>query len=713
MNQREEGEAMSGLPWLEADSQMMALVRPRLTEQVGPPRPDTLTVLPLLAAGEGEVVRRANRMICQVQPYPADSKSGSVYGYWDLFELLHAYMLYRAELDAGAVDRIQQVFQAELQPDGRVLKTDFTYGNVNHPLTTTALSIVGGEQFGIPRASDAGVQKLDHFARIWAETGSFSEYNSPTYQAVNFVALATIAMFSRQREVAVRARVLQERLWLETVARFHGPTWTLAGPHARAYSWDTLGGSSDTQYAIRRVLGPNVPLWLDIMEKYTEPSYRYHWFGRAAALTYGLPGYLRDLALGKPLPIQVKATTRSASHLLGERRDSLTTYLASDFSLGSATGPYANGVHKENPIAFWKKRSPVRRHEDIRSLFVRYLSGDKGFDEEGQFLPSEGDNYVFQHENRAVVIAMPRPLSKEAGVTASSLHLDVFISLFGRLDEVWVGHRSVDGLPVEFGRDDVVLVRDGRVYVALKPLAFTDLGSPARMRIAHNGPNLVFSLCNYRGASRAFSSDVLESVYNGFCIEISDASRCPSFEAFRRAAEAWRIDTVVGAAGIEAVAWEGGSTGGDAAPRLSLRFDPEARSISERKIGDTAVSEPMFECPFAAMGQSGELALQEVRLETAPGVTTYLFVNPERRTYVAVNPTPEETPFWLVTPEGEVRVDRLAFGKVVFAAECGLGIEAVSLKGEVSWEPRGRLPEVSINGKQLSADLRTWDCGAG
>ncbi len=57
---------MTDLPWLEVDSHMMGLIRFRLAERAGPSRPDTLTVLPLLATNEGEAIQQTNRMIRQV-----------------------------------------------------------------------------------------------------------------------------------------------------------------------------------------------------------------------------------------------------------------------------------------------------------------------------------------------------------------------------------------------------------------------------------------------------------------------------------------------------------------------------------------------------------------------------------------------------------------------------------------------------------------------
>jgi hypothetical protein len=125
-----------------ADREMISILNEQILGQNETPEPDNLTVLSLLDSGD---VDKANRMILSVRPYD----SQDAYGFWDMFEMLYAYLLYRGELSDAAAAKIREVFRTELVPSGRVLAVHYSYANVNHPLTCYALSIIGGEIGGI------------------------------------------------------------------------------------------------------------------------------------------------------------------------------------------------------------------------------------------------------------------------------------------------------------------------------------------------------------------------------------------------------------------------------------------------------------------------------------------------------------------------------------------------------------------------------------
>jgi len=70
------------------------------------------------------------------------------------------------------------------------------------------------------------------------ESGSFAEYNSPTYLHVTLENLTRILAFVRNSEALGIAERMHERLWLHLAAHWHPPTRQLAGPMSRAYSND-------------------------------------------------------------------------------------------------------------------------------------------------------------------------------------------------------------------------------------------------------------------------------------------------------------------------------------------------------------------------------------------------------------------------------------------------------------------------------------------
>jgi hypothetical protein len=76
------------------------------------------------------------------------------------------------------------------------------------------------------------------FARTVDETGSFAEYNSPTYANVTIVNLTRIRMFVKDAEVLALNARLHDRIWRHLAEHWHVPTLQLAGPMSRCYSTD-------------------------------------------------------------------------------------------------------------------------------------------------------------------------------------------------------------------------------------------------------------------------------------------------------------------------------------------------------------------------------------------------------------------------------------------------------------------------------------------
>ena len=83
---------------------------------------------------------------------------------------------------------------------------------------------------------DYAIDRLRRFATYTDQTGSFNEYNSPTYAFVTMRALANILTYVDEPEVQRLTGRLHARVWYSLAMHFHAPTRQLAGPHSRAYS---------------------------------------------------------------------------------------------------------------------------------------------------------------------------------------------------------------------------------------------------------------------------------------------------------------------------------------------------------------------------------------------------------------------------------------------------------------------------------------------
>lgn len=320
------------------------------------------------------------------------------WGYWNLLELLHVWMQYEEHLTPEAKENIRSAFRWALRRNGRIHKYWLgpDGGCINHGLSCMALGLVGGEQFDMPEATELGYRKLDRFAEGWSRMGSFSEYNSPTYSAVDVLALATVRQYSTSAEAAIKAKTLEERFWLEATGRFHVATGTLTGPFARSYYWDNIGGASDMHYVFHRVLGDSVPLWFDVTQRHYRMDHRLSWTGRAAVATYCCPKYVRRIMLQPPAQSMMRATTGPA-----DSQVDLASYISPNISLGTAGQRFKGHGQRLDLIARWKRRHPVEEFRDIRAMFARQYGVG------GDAYKSAGDHFHLQDDNRVLMMAMP------------------------------------------------------------------------------------------------------------------------------------------------------------------------------------------------------------------------------------------------------------------------------------------------------------------
>ena len=138
---------------------------------------------------------------------------------------------------------------------------------------------------------------------------------------------------------------------------------------------------------------------------------------------------------------------------------------------------------------------------------------------------------------------------------------------------------------------------------------------------------------------------------------------------------------------------------------MSLCFDMPSQEMLERKVNGADIPIPMFECPLAIQNRSGRTELKGSVLETDQDVSSYLFVDSEDHIYVGVNPTSHVSSFKLHTPEGDVNIDRLGFGKVELRTgdTVKLNVEAVTLSGNISFKPAPKTFTVMVNGEDVTS----------
>ncbi|MBI5282022.1 MAG: hypothetical protein HY858_10095 [Candidatus Solibacter usitatus] len=80
--------------------------------------------------------------------------------------------------------------------------------------------------------------RIVRLARAIDETGSFAEYNSPTYARVSITNLTRIRMYVKDAEARRRAALIESRFWLHLAAHWDAARRQFTGPMSRCYSND-------------------------------------------------------------------------------------------------------------------------------------------------------------------------------------------------------------------------------------------------------------------------------------------------------------------------------------------------------------------------------------------------------------------------------------------------------------------------------------------
>jgi hypothetical protein len=220
--------------------------------------------------------------------------------------LSHIVLRSRDRLSDGLRGRIREAMRLGLQEIER-LDVHLSYTNI--ALLDIHNTVLCGQILDDGHFEERGRRKLDAWIDFTARSGAPHEYNSPTYLGVDLSALAALAEHARDPDTRLKARLMEERLWLHAATRFHRPTGQIAGPHCRAYRRNTVGAGGLLKVVLHKELG---------YPELRRPTAYYPWEGEeghvdVALGRYHLPDYVRAIFDEKPTAWQVKETADVAS----------------------------------------------------------------------------------------------------------------------------------------------------------------------------------------------------------------------------------------------------------------------------------------------------------------------------------------------------------------------------------------------------------------
>jgi len=297
-------------------------------------------------------------------------------------QLLQAVLYHRDEFPPALLHPVERSIYHAAQS---IKKRNVGPGYTNIAIMGTYVTMLTADMQHLPELKAYALQRLQRFYDYTLETGSFREYNSPTYTVVALEELGRMHQHFTDPQAKQLVDALYRLAWEEIAMHFHAPTQQWAGPHSRSYSTllrdSTLGFiQAQTSRAVQfDGIGPQGDL-------------------EARRLRCPCPEDLEHFFVALPRSRQI-----ARPYSTGDRPVIGTTYLAPDFCLGTVNrGDLWN--QRRSLVAYWgDKKSPSYLH-------LRFLHDGYDF--------STAQFFSTQHQGLALVGVV---LATDGGDTHVSL----------------------------------------------------------------------------------------------------------------------------------------------------------------------------------------------------------------------------------------------------------------------------------------------------
>jgi hypothetical protein len=297
------------------------------------------------------------------------------------------------------------------------------------------------------------------------------------------------------------------------------------------------------------------------------------WF---SAGSYHVPPTAQRLFRAKKYPFHAVATCEQgdAGPDFPSRPSRIETYLARDFTLGTATTPLCGGEQTMSYFVTYKRREPVGSFRDVGTVLTKLVLDDDvpgiigrpayraPAGEEFRKLPppatppqysnsgeedhlhSYANTITLQAESTALVLTHPHLAlggpADSAGIIQTAKprqirrlsEMVIFPAHFGGVDEVIVGGqpRTDWSGPVE--RGEWIACRCGKLLIAIRPMAYSRTLGPAAITLERANAYQFIRFTYYQGAERTFTRAELRHVFGGFLAEHASVDEYPSLAAF-------------------------------------------------------------------------------------------------------------------------------------------------------------------------------------
>jgi hypothetical protein len=131
-----------------------------------------------------------------------------------------------------------RVLEAIRHAAASVRKRNVSMSYTNIAVQGTFVTLAAAQLLGDADMRNYATERLSRLAAAIDETGSFAEYNSPTYSEVTIANLTRMRMTLNDGVAQTLAERIHYRAWMHLGKHWHAPTMQLAGPQSRCYGTD-------------------------------------------------------------------------------------------------------------------------------------------------------------------------------------------------------------------------------------------------------------------------------------------------------------------------------------------------------------------------------------------------------------------------------------------------------------------------------------------
>lgn len=519
---------------------------------------------------------------------------------------------------------------------GELERLDVHPRYTNPALMDAANCVVWGQILGDATAVAAGTGKLNRWIGLTAAAGAPYEFNSPNYLAVDLNMLALLAGHAGDPATRLKARLMEERVWLHAVLHYHTPTARLAGPHSRAYHRYMQGATDGVLDLIRQVV-----------EGGRRPD---------ARVPLRCPPHIAAWAEGQraAYPYTVRETAGPAPSGTGQPAD-LATYFTAAYCLGTAGRTYTSGQtgfdidHEANHcILHYRYHAQPDRPAQAaepgdrdssgawRSLYTRFVTNDRYYGTiEQHALRTKQTNFYDQglfagHQHKNVAIALYGLELIDQGL--SSVEALVVMPGPARPDALYAGGRALavprtpETQPVPLPDGEWILVEDGGIWVGILPLTRDQMGSRRGLELrALPTGELALAMPHYRGPEKWFweyqsphAAFYRRNIRSGCLLVVGERAVYPSLETFGAHLARAQVIDALDAHGVHTVGYH------NADASLEIRYDLVRNETVERRLDGRVFTAPPLESPWAVQTVGRPARLGQATLD-AGGAPCLLF----------------------------------------------------------------------------------------